>query len=147
MKFNEFNSTNARFPKRKLLRLLGAAAFTIATGVAMTEANAQVMGWLELKPGSGRNVVQITGHALALEKAAGLEFTISVMRENHGNKTNSRQAGRIGLAAGETKVLSSTSINVEPGDNLRIELKILDNGQEVFGTVMSAKPSVGGQTL
>lgn len=111
-------------------------------------ANAQgPMGWLELKPVPGRNIVQITGHALAFEKAAGLHFTLSVLRENRGSKSNSRQSGRIDLAAGETKVLSSASINVEPGDNLTIELKLLDHGQEVFSTVMSAKPPAGGQTL
>ncbi len=36
-------------------------------------ANAQQpMGWLELKPGPGRNIVQITAHALSFEAAAGL---------------------------------------------------------------------------
>ncbi len=68
-------------------------------------------------------------------------------RENRGSKSNSRQAGRLDLAAGETKVLSSASINVEPGDTLTIELKILDRGQEVFSTVMSGKPPAQGQTL
>jgi hypothetical protein len=107
---------------------------------AMTGANAQqAIGWLELKPLPGRHMVQITGHALALEKAESLEFTISVAREGGGGKSVSRQSGRIGLNAGEEKVLSSTSINIEPGGGLTVTLKILDRGQEVFSTVMSSK--------
>ena len=148
MTFNAIRSDNGRFPKRRLMRLWGAAAFAIAAGLAMTEANAQqAMGWLELKPVPGRNMVQITGHALGLEKAAELDFTMSVLHENRGGKSNSRQTGRISLAAGETKVLSSTSINIEPGDGLTAVLKILDHGQEVFSTVMTAKPSPDRQTL
>jgi hypothetical protein len=109
-------------------------------GAAMTGANAQqVLGWLELKPLPGRNMVQITGHALALERVAGLEFMISVAREGSGGKSVSRQSGRIDLHAGENKSLSSTSINVQPGSDLTITLNILDRGQEVFSAVMTAK--------
>ena len=67
------NFSNSRLPGRRFLRLWRAAAFTIALGAGMSGASAQqVMGWLELKPLPGRNMVQITGHALALEKIAGL---------------------------------------------------------------------------
>jgi hypothetical protein len=134
-------NASARPPKRQFPRFWGAAIFAIAMGAAMTGANAQqALGWLELKPLPGRNMVQITGHALALEKAAGLEFTMSVAREGGGSKSVSRQGGRIDLDAGAEKTLSSTSINIEPGGDLTITLKILNRGQEVFSTVMSAKP-------
>ena len=107
----------------------------------MSGASAQqVMGWLELKPLPERNMVQITGHALALEKIAGLEFTMSVVREGAGGKSISQQKGQIGLGAGETKVLSVASVSAGPGVTLTITLKILDHAQEVFSTVMSAKP-------
>ena len=113
----------------------------------MNDANAQqVMGWLELKPLPGRNMVQITGHALALEKIAGLEFTMSVVREG-GGKSVSQQKGQIALDAGETKALSSASVNVGPGGTLTVTLKILDHGQEVFSTVMSSATHLDRQTL
>ena len=92
-------------------------------------------------------MVQIISHALALEKAAGFEFAMSVSRESRGSKSATRQAGRFDLSAGETKVLSSTAINIEPGDKLTVELKILEHGQEVFSTVMSATPAPDRQTL
>ena len=113
---------------------------TIIAGIAMSgAAGAQPpMGWIELRPVPGRSAVEIVGHALAFENAAGLEFRMSVRRENRGNRTDSRQARRIDLAAGETKVLSAASINVEPGDSLTLELRLLDRGQEVFSTIMSA---------
>ena len=135
------NFWNSRLPGRRFSRLWRAAAFTIAAGAGMSGASAQqVMGWLELKPLPGRNMVQITGHALALEKIAGLEFTMSVVREGAGGKSISQQKGQIGLGAGETKVLSVASVSTSPGATLTITLKILDHAQEVFSTVMSAKP-------
>jgi hypothetical protein len=113
----------------------------------MPEASAQqAMGWLEIKHSQG-HTVQIVGHALALEKAEGLDFVLSVIRKSGGSKSETRQAGKLSLSAGETKVLSSSAINIDPGDNVMVELKILDHGQEVFSTVMSAKPAPERQTL
>ncbi len=97
MTFSAIQPARARSAKRGILRLLGAAAFAMAAGLAMTEANAQgAMGWLELKPASGRNSVQITGHALALEKIAGLEFTMSVQHEAAAaNRVRGNRGGSI----------------------------------------------------
>jgi hypothetical protein len=145
---NAQHSAEDRFQGRKFPQIWMAALFALALGLAATEANAQqVMGWLEVKPGQGRNMVQITGHALALEKAEGVDFALTVRRKAAGGQSESRQAGRISLGAGETKVLSSTALNVETGGNLTVELKLLQHGQEVFSTVMSAKPAPEGQTL
>ena len=147
MTFNALNSASVRLPGRRLLRLWGVAAFAIAAGSVMNDANAQqVMGWLELKPLPGGSMVQITGHALALEKIAGLEFTMSVVREG-GGKSVSQQKGQIALDAGETKALSSASVNVGPAGTLTVALKILDHGREVFSTVMSSATHLDRQTL
>ncbi len=114
------------------------------TGLAQAQSP---IGWLELKPVQGQNAIQIVSHAAAFEKTAGVEFVLSVGRLNHGNTSNSRQTGRVDLAAGETKTLSAATINVEPGDALKIELKILIQGQEVSSTVMSTKTMPASQTL
>lgn len=139
-------------PRRMLARMLGASALAflaIAAEIAVTlAANAQQpMGWLELKPVPGRNAVQIVCHAIAFEAVSGVEFTLAVKRENRGNKSSTRQTGRIDLAAGESKMLSTTSINVESGDSISVEFKMLDHGAELFSTIMSATPSGTGRTL
>ena len=92
--------------------------FTFISGVLMMgAAHAQsAFGWLEFKPVPKRNLIQITGHALALEAVSGMDFTLSLSRKNGGNTSNTRQSGRFDLAANEPKVLSTTSLNVEPGD-------------------------------
>lgn len=115
----------------------------------MSAAHAQsTLGWLEVKPVPGRNLVQITGHAMTLEPVSGMEFALSLRRKNGGNSSNTRQTGRFDLAPGELKVLSTASINVEAGDELTIELKILDHGKEVSSATVSAKGTPGGgQTL
>lgn len=114
----------------------------------MGAAHAQsASAWLELKPVPGRNVIQITGHALALDAIGGLDFSLSLHRKNAGNSTATRQSGRVDLAAGEAKTLSTTSINVEPGDEILIELKLLDHGKEVSSATVSSKSGAAGQSL
>ena len=123
--------------------------FTVISGVLMMgAAHAQsAFGWLEFKPVPGRNLIQITGRALALEAVSGMDFTLSLCRRNGGNTSNTRQAGRFDLAPNKSKVLATASINAEPGDELTIEFKILDHGREVSSATVSTKPSAGGQTL
>ena len=103
--------------------------------------------WIELKPVPGRNMVEIVGHALAMDTVGGLDFTFALRRQNKGNTSSIRQSGRFDLTGGETKNLSSTSINVEPGDELTIELKLLDHGTEVSSATLTSKSPASGQTL
>lgn len=114
----------------------------------MGSAHAQsAFGWLEFKPVPERKLIQITCHALALEAISGMDFTFSLRRKNGGNTSNTRQSGRFDLAASEPKVLSTTSLNIEPGDDITIELKILDHGKEVSSATVSTKPAADGQSL
>jgi hypothetical protein len=103
--------------------------------------------WVELKPVAGRNMIQITGYALALEAVGGMDFTLTLRRKNKGNSSSTKQSGRFDLAPNETKVLSSTSINLEPGDELTVELRLLDHGAEVSSATVTSKSAVAGQTL
>jgi hypothetical protein len=125
------------------------AAFTFISGALMTgAAHAQSpTAWVELKPVAGRNMIQVTGHALALDAVGGMDFTLTLRRKNKGSNSSTRQSGRFDLAPNETKVLSSTSINLEPGDELTIELKLLDHGAEVSSATVTSKSAAPGQTL
>ena len=81
------------------------AVLAIAAEIAMIAAvhAQQPMGWLEVKPAPGRNAVRIVSHALAFERVSSIEFTLSVKRENRGNKVNSRQAGACRLGRGRVQ--------------------------------------------
>ena len=114
------------------------------TGTAHAQS---VSAWLELKPVAGRNVIEVTGHALALDAAGGIDFMLTLRRQNKGNTSSTRQSGRFDLAPSETKVLSSTSINLEPGDDLTVELKLLDHGAEISSATVTSKRTASGQTL
>ena len=83
-----------------------AAAFAFISG-ALTIGTAYAQSasaWLELKPlpGSG-NMIQITGHALALDAVNGLDFSLSLRRQNKGNTSSSLQSGRFDLQASEVQ--------------------------------------------
>lgn len=118
-------------------------ALAILAGVlSMTTAQAQsVLGWIELKPVSGGRNIQVTAHATALGKVSGAEFALSMRRRSGGNQSNTRQTGSVDLAQGESKALSSTTMNIEPGDELTLELKIKDGGVEISSSVIRAGPN------
>ncbi len=103
--------------------------------------------WIELKPVAGRNMIEVVGHALATDAVGGMDFTFALQRRNKGNSSSTRQSGRFDLAPGESKNLSSTSINVELGDELTIELKLFDHGTVVSSATVTSKSTAGGQTL
>ncbi len=103
--------------------------------------------WIELKPVAGRNMIQVVGHALAHDAVGGMDFTLTLRRQNKGNTSSSRQSGHFDLSPGELKNLSSTSINIEPGDELTIELKLLDRGTEVSSATVTSKAPADGRTL
>jgi hypothetical protein len=76
-----------------------------------------------------------------------MDFTLTLRRQNKGSSSSTKQSGRFELAPNETKVLSSTSINLEPGDDLTIELKLLDHGAEVSSATVTSKSAPARQTL
>ncbi len=92
-------------------------------------------------------MIEITGRALALDAVSGMDFTFTLRRQNKGSSSSTRQSGRFDLAPNESKTLSSTSINLEPGDELTIELKLSDHGKEVASATLNSKGGAGGQTL
>jgi hypothetical protein len=145
--FSMPQSGNAACASRR--RLWRLAAFSLISGALMTSAaTAQsASAWIELKPVSGRNMIEVVGHALATDAVGGMDFSFTLRRQNKGNSSSTRQSGRFDLAPGETKNLSSTSINMEPGDELTIELKLLDHGSEVSSATVTSKSTAGRQTL
>ncbi len=113
----------------------------------ISAAHAQTAsGWVELKSATDR-IVQITGHALALQPVKGMNFSLTVDRRSKGATSTTRQTGKFDLAATETKVLSFTSINIEPGDEFTIELKLLNHGVEVSRTTLISTSAPVAQSL
>jgi hypothetical protein len=113
------------------------------TGAVYTQS---AFGWLELKPLPGRNMIQISSHAMALKAVTDADFTLSIRRQNQGNSSSSSQSGRFNLEPKEPRVLATTLINVDAGDELIIELKILDHGKEMSRATISSKRVGDGPT-
>ncbi len=94
--------------------------------------------WFELKPLPGRNMIQLSSHALALKAVTDADFTLSIRRQNRGGSSSSSQSGRFNLEPKEPKVLANTSINVEAGDDLIIELKLSYHGKSMSVATISS---------
>jgi hypothetical protein len=102
----------------------------------MAAERTQVIGWIEIKPSpKGKDQIAITGHAQGLEKLTG-RFTLAISRSAKGNKSSTSQGGQFDVAAGESRALSNTTINVGPNDRLVIELTLFVDGQPVFATTL-----------
>ncbi|ADP71298.1 hypothetical protein Rvan_2071 [Rhodomicrobium vannielii ATCC 17100] len=116
--------------------LFASLATLMTTSVAHSQS---AYGWIELKPVPGRNLLEITGRVLSPIPVNGAAFTLNIRRTNGGNVSTTKQAGGFDLSPNEDRALSSTSLNVEAGDELTIELKISANGKEVSRALLSIK--------
>lgn len=95
-------------------------------------ADTSVIGWIEIQADPDqRDHVSIRGRIHALETVEG-NFQLRVARINRGNKSANAQRGHFRAKAGEAKVLSSTTINLDPNDLLQIKLTLFVDGEEVF---------------
>jgi hypothetical protein len=121
------------------LAVLGALLGWPFQGIQGTDAMAadgkNVFGWVEIQPTPQRtDMVTISGHVLGLSAAEG-RFSLIIGRVGPGNTSNNRQEGNFKIAAGESKKLSTTSINIPATDSLSVELRLVGDGKELF-TVM-----------
>jgi hypothetical protein len=110
-------------------------------------SSASVIGWVEIQTAmSGKDQVTVVGRALALEPISG-QYALFVSRSGKGGTSNSRQAGAFSAAAGENAVLSRTSINISPAEDVTIELKLFVDSKEVFSTVMKSTRESGSRDI
>lgn len=113
--------------------LLAAAGWG---GRVMAADAAAVIGWVEVQPGpSGPGHVTLRGHVHALKDTAG-KFSLQITRTSRGGKSDGKQGGDFNLKAGESRPLSTTTININPDDKLTVQLTITVDGAEVFTTTL-----------
>ncbi len=102
------------------------------SSVPAVAADTTVIGWIEIQAEpENSDHVSIRGRIQALETVEG-NFELRVTRISHGNKSANAQSGRFRAKAGEAKALSSTTINLDPGDQLQITLTLFVDGEKVF---------------
>ena len=112
--------------------IYGHSAVTAATAVAAEPSG--VIGWIEVRPSSkGVDHIMITAHAHAIAPANG-KFRLVVTRWKNRNRSKSQQSGSFDLEPGEGRALSKTTINLRPSDQLKLELILSVDGQDVFSS-------------
>jgi hypothetical protein len=60
-----------------------------------------------------------------------LRYELEVLREGRDGRSSSRQGGAFAPEPGRTDTLSVASVNVVPGDRLRVHLRLLADGRLV----------------
>jgi len=104
-------------------------------------------GWLELKPLPGRNMIQISSHAMALNARLQMPILLCLFVVRIGAVAQvPTNLGASTSSPKEPKVLATTLINVDTGDELIMELKILNHGKEMSGATISSKRAGDGPT-
>ena len=113
----------------------------------MAAETKSLFGWIEIQPSPLRaDMLTITGHILGLSAAEG-RFSLLVGRVGQGGTSNTRQEGNFKIAAGESKKLSTTSINIPTSDSLAVELKIFSDGKELFSVIMKPGKDSGHRDI
>lgn len=105
--------------------IAGLGLGIMTAGSAQT---AEVVGWMEVNPAAGQ--LQITGRAWSADEAS-IEYTLQIQRVGRGGNTATRQGGKVDVASGKVSILSTTSVNIQPQDQLTVLLTIISNGQVI----------------
>jgi hypothetical protein len=128
----------ACFPRALVLAFAALMMVTIdpAGERAMAADSSSAIGWIEILPVSGRdNHITIRGQILALKPVEG-KFGLRVKRTSRGNTSDNKQGGQFSAQVGESRVLSTTTINLQPNDHLEIVLTLSVDGAEVFSATL-----------
>ena len=107
--------------------------FLISMGIIMSTRAALaggVIAWMDINPVGG--LIQITGRAYSAQQAT-IDYTLQIQRTGSSGNTTSKQGGKADLQEGKAAVLSTTSVNMQPQDQLAILLTV-SRGGEVLAT-------------
>jgi hypothetical protein len=106
------------------------ASFLAFTGFGIMTMNAapagDVVGWMEVTPAGGQ--LRITGRAFAPDGGS-VEYTLQIQRSGRSGNTSTKQGGKAEIQAGEIATLSTTSVNLQPQDQLAVLLTVSRGGQ------------------
>ncbi len=117
-----------------------AASLSAAVGMIMSISAAsagEVIGWMDVDPVEQQ--IGVTAHAYA-PGGSKVEFELQVERMGSSGKTSTKQRGKADLEPGKTAKLSTTSVNIAPGDQMAILLTIFSGGQVVSTNALHIGP-------
>jgi hypothetical protein len=118
-----------------LLARYGAfiGGFLVSMGIIMSAQAAlagDVIAWMDINPVGGQ--IQITGRAYSAQQTT-IDYTLQIQRIGGSGNTTTKQGGKADLQGDKAAVLSTTSVNMQPQDQLAILLTV-SRGGEVLAT-------------
>ena len=116
------------------------AIFSIMAGMLMglnAVSAGEVIGWMEVKPAERQ--IGVTARAYALSETK-IEFELKIERVGRSGKTATKQRGKADILPGNIAELSTTSVNIGPGDQMAILLTIFSGGQVVSTNALHVGP-------
>lgn len=119
---------------------LAAAALSALPAGPACGAEVDVMvPWIEVtRADRGEDHVTIAAKVTATQEAAA-EFAMTILKGSGGNKTASKQSGRFTADPAAPKTLSTTTVNIAPGDHLEVTLDIIVGGDVIAEAAITAK--------
>ncbi len=93
-------------------------------------ADMQMQVWLDTVGGTVPTVVV---PYLKTDRDARLTYRMKVIKSGKSGYSSISQSGMVTAKAGEPKEMSRVSVGVQPGDDCRIDIEMLD-GEQVRGT-------------
>ena len=96
--------------------------------------------WIEIRGGGpGMEIVPFCEAPLEGQ----VRYQLVTRKKGRSGTSSSTQSGRVSLKAGEKKGLCRVGLNIQPGDEYRLHLKIFKDGR----VVAEEKKSLSGSTL
>jgi hypothetical protein len=107
--------------------------FLVSMGIIMSAKAAlagDVIAWMDINPVGG--LIQIAGRAYSAQQTT-IDYTLQIQRIGGSGNTTTTQGGKADLHEDKAAVLSTTSVNMQPQDQLAILLTV-SRGGEVLAT-------------
>ena len=108
-------------------------SFLVSMGIIMSAQAAlagDVIAWMGINPVGGQ--IQITGRAYSAQQTT-VDYALQIQRTGSSGNTTTKQGGKADIQSGRIAVLSTTSVNMQPQDQLAILLTV-SRGGEVLST-------------
>jgi hypothetical protein len=86
-----------------------------------------------------QNGLRITGRILALAAGSG-SATMSIEKSGASGKMSTSQGGMFDLQEGEHRDIATVGVSYDPADELRIELILTANGEDIGSAILELKP-------
>ncbi|ANP36208.1 hypothetical protein JL2886_01289 [Phaeobacter gallaeciensis] len=122
---------------RRLLSTLGLACTVLMSAGTSTATAQSAAAEISIIPTA--QGVEIEGRVIGLDEGE-VQAALTIVKSDSGGTSNLTQSRAIGIHRGERHVIGKTTLSIQPGGKLSVELSVTRDGAEIATAVSTFGP-------